>query len=76
MNPRVDTPNALAVSGRSGEYPPDSRLPSRNELMSRYHVALATVNNAIGELRGGAHDYHSASRGARSDVTVCHAHTQ
>ncbi len=41
----------LRARMEAGEYPPDSRLPSKTELMSRYHVALATVNNAIGELR-------------------------
>jgi DNA-binding GntR family transcriptional regulator len=41
----------LRARMEAGEYPPDSRLPSKAELMSRYHVALATVNSAIGELR-------------------------
>jgi|ERR1700729_2222231 GntR family transcriptional regulator len=35
----------------AGEYPPDSRLPSKSELMKRYDVALATVNSAIRVLR-------------------------
>jgi GntR family transcriptional regulator len=41
----------LRARMEAGEYPPDSRLPSKTELMSRYNVALATVNNAINELR-------------------------
>jgi len=36
----------------SGEFPPDSQLPSKAGMMSQYGVALATVNNAIGVLRG------------------------
>ncbi len=35
----------------AGEYPPDSRLPSKAELMDRYGVALATVNHAIAQLQ-------------------------
>jgi DNA-binding GntR family transcriptional regulator len=34
-----------------GEYPPGSRLPSKAELMSRFGVALNTVDNAIRVLR-------------------------
>jgi DNA-binding GntR family transcriptional regulator len=41
----------LRARMESGEYPPDSRLPSKNEMMDRYGVALATVNRAIDELR-------------------------
>jgi len=35
----------------SGEFPPDTRLPSKAQMMARYGVALATVNSAIAELR-------------------------
>ena len=41
----------LRARMESGEYPPDSLLPSKAELMKRYRVALNTVNNALGELR-------------------------
>lgn len=35
----------------AGEFPPDSRLPSKAELMKYYGTALTTVNNAIAILR-------------------------
>ena len=35
----------------SGEYPPGSRLPTKAELMTRYQVAVNTVERAIEELR-------------------------
>lgn len=35
----------------SGEFPPGARLPSKAQMMERYHVALATVNSAIDILR-------------------------
>jgi len=41
----------LRARMESGEYPPDSRLPSVAELMDRYGVALATMNAAIRVLR-------------------------
>lgn len=34
-----------------GEYPPGGLLPTKAELMSRYHVAINTVERAIDELR-------------------------
>lgn len=54
---REDPPRYRQIAGdllarmESGEYPPDSRLPSKSEMMERYGVALATVNRAIDELR-------------------------
>ncbi|SRR6266851_6314856 len=36
---------------KSGEYPADSRLPTKAELMAHYNVALSTVDHAIEELR-------------------------
>jgi GntR family transcriptional regulator len=42
----------LRARMESGEFPPDSQLPSKAGMMSHYGVALATVNNAIGVLRG------------------------
>jgi GntR family transcriptional regulator len=36
---------------KDGEYPPGSRLPTKSELMERYHVAVNTVERAIEELR-------------------------
>lgn len=41
----------LRARMEAGEYPPDSRLPSKAELMAHYGVALATLNAAIGVLR-------------------------
>src|ERR1039458_95828 len=41
----------LRARMEAGEYPPDSQLPSKSELMAHYGVALATVNAAIGVLR-------------------------
>lgn len=35
----------------AGEFPPDSRLPSKSEMMRDYSTALTTVNNAIAVLR-------------------------
>lgn len=35
----------------SGEYPPGSQLPTKAELMTRYGVAVNTVERAIDELR-------------------------
>ena len=35
----------------NGEYPPGSRLPTKAELMTRYQVAVNTVERAIAELR-------------------------
>jgi DNA-binding GntR family transcriptional regulator len=35
----------------SGEFPPGSRLPTKAELMTRYQVAVNTVERAIDELR-------------------------
>ena len=35
----------------SGEYPADSKLPTKAELMAQYTVALSTVDHAIEELR-------------------------
>jgi GntR family transcriptional regulator len=35
----------------SGEFPVGSRLPTKSELMARYHVAVNTVERAIEELR-------------------------
>ena len=34
-----------------GEYSPGSRLPTKAELMAKYHVAVNTVERAIEELR-------------------------
>ncbi len=34
-----------------GEYPADSRLPTKAELMAHYKAALSTVDHAIEELR-------------------------
>jgi GntR family transcriptional regulator len=54
---REDPPRYRQISDdlrarmESGEYPPDSRLPSKTEMMKRYGVALATVNRAVDELR-------------------------
>ncbi len=36
---------------KSGEYPADSRLPTKAELMAHYKAALSTVDHAIEELR-------------------------
>jgi DNA-binding GntR family transcriptional regulator len=36
---------------RSGEYAPGEQLPTKSELMSRYGVAVNTVERAIDELR-------------------------
>lgn len=36
---------------KSGEYPADSRLPTKAELMAHYEAALSTVDHAIEELR-------------------------
>jgi DNA-binding GntR family transcriptional regulator len=41
----------LRTRMESGEYPPDSLLPSKSEMMRHYGVALATVNAAIAVLR-------------------------
>ena len=41
----------LRTRMESGEYAPDSLLPSKSEMMRHYGVALATVNAAIGVLR-------------------------
>ena len=41
----------LRIRMESGEYAPDSLLPSKSEMMRHYGVALATVNAAIGVLR-------------------------
>ena len=41
----------LRARVESGEYPPDSRLPSKSQMIERYGVALATVNRAVDELR-------------------------
>jgi DNA-binding GntR family transcriptional regulator len=35
----------------SGEYPPGSQLPTKEQLKTRYQVALNTVERAIEELR-------------------------
>ena len=43
--------NDLRTRIEAGEYPADSRLPSKTELMDRYGVALATVNSAIAQLQ-------------------------
>jgi DNA-binding GntR family transcriptional regulator len=58
----------LRARMESGEYPPDSRLPSKTEMMSSYRVALATVNGAIGELRklGLAETVHGVGTFART----------
>lgn len=41
----------LRTAIRGGEYPPGARLPSRSELVARYHVAPQTITNAINMLR-------------------------
>jgi DNA-binding GntR family transcriptional regulator len=41
----------LLAQIKDGEYPPGSRLPTKSELMERYHVAVNTVERAIEELR-------------------------
>jgi DNA-binding GntR family transcriptional regulator len=41
----------LLAQIKEGEYPPGSRLPTKAELMERYHVAVNTVERAIEELR-------------------------
>jgi GntR family transcriptional regulator len=41
----------LLAQIKDGEYPPGSRLPTKAELMDRYHVAVNTVERAIEELR-------------------------
>jgi 8-oxo-dGTP pyrophosphatase MutT (NUDIX family)/DNA-binding transcriptional regulator YhcF (GntR family) len=54
---REDPPKYRQIAGElrarieTGEYPPGSRLPSKAELMSRFSVALNTVDNAIRVLR-------------------------
>jgi GntR family transcriptional regulator len=57
----------LRARMESGEYPPDSRLPSKSEMEKRYGVALATVNRAIDELRkaGLAETVHGVGTFAR-----------
>jgi GntR family transcriptional regulator len=55
---RVEQPKYRQVADdlrarmESGEFPPDSQLPSKSELMGHYAVALATLNAAIRVLRG------------------------
>lgn len=41
----------LLAQIKEGEYPPGSRLPTKAELMTQYHVAVNTVERAIEELR-------------------------
>ena len=51
----------------SGEFPPDSLLPSKRQMEEHYGVALATVNNAIAILRaaGLAETVHGVGTFAR-----------
>lgn len=57
----------LRARMESGEYPPDSRLPSKAAMMEHYAVALATINRAIDELRkdGLAETVHGVGTFAR-----------
>jgi DNA-binding GntR family transcriptional regulator len=41
----------LLAGIRNGEYPVGSRIPTKSELMTRYGVAVNTVERAIKELR-------------------------
>jgi len=57
----------LRARMESGQYPPDSRLPSKTEMMTHYGVALNTVNRAVDELRklGLAETVHGVGTFAR-----------
>jgi DNA-binding GntR family transcriptional regulator len=57
----------LRARMEAGEYPPDSRLPSKSELQKHYGVALATVNSAIRVLssEGRAETVHGVATFAR-----------
>jgi len=54
---REEPPKYRQIAGHlrarmeSGEFPPDSRLPSVSDLMAEYHVALGTMNAALRVLR-------------------------
>ena len=57
----------LRARMESGEYPPGSRLPSKDEMMRVYGVALNTLNHALEELRqlGLAETVHGVGTFAR-----------
>ncbi len=40
---------------QSGEYPPDSRIPSENQLVKELSVSRMTVNRALRELAENGH---------------------
>jgi GntR family transcriptional regulator len=41
----------IADKIKSGEYPPESRLPSEGDLMEEYELGRSTVRRAMGWLR-------------------------
>jgi DNA-binding GntR family transcriptional regulator len=57
----------LRARMESGEYPPDSRLPSKAAMEKHYRVALATVNHALSVLHeeGRAETIHGIGTFAR-----------
>ena len=47
----------------SGQYPPDSRIPTESELVEVYEVARTTVRRAVGALRDEGLVYTVPQRG-------------
>ena len=47
----------------SGQYPPDSRIPTESELVEAYEVARTTARRAVGALRDEGLVYTVPQRG-------------
>jgi DNA-binding GntR family transcriptional regulator len=48
----------------SGQYPPDTRIPTESELMEEFEVARTTARRAVGVLRDAGLIYTVPQRGS------------